>query len=111
MPELMSEAEFADLAKTAFRRVEDAFADVDPDLVDFDRAGDVLSLVFRGARKCVLNTQRPTRQLWLAFAAQAWHFRYDSGSKSWVDEKNPKTELFDMLATLAKGATGQIIPV
>ncbi len=58
----MDEAAYQKLADREFRRIEDALRDVDADDVDVERSGDVLTLTFRGDRRCILNTQRPTRQ-------------------------------------------------
>ena len=46
---------------------------------DLDRAGDVLTLTFADRKKAVINTQRPTRQIWVAANARAWHFVFEDG--------------------------------
>ena len=76
----MTESEYLQLADKTFRTLEDAFEDVDPDDADAYMAGDVLTIAFRDGVKCVVNTQRPVKQIWLAAAAQAWHFSYDAAS-------------------------------
>jgi CyaY protein len=83
----MDERAYQHLADATFRRIEDALKDVDPDDVDCERAGDVLTLTFKGGKKCVVNTQRPTRQIWLAANARAWHFTWSEADSRWVDDK------------------------
>jgi CyaY protein len=54
----------------------------------------------------VVNTQRPTRQLWLAANARAWHFSYDPTGKRWVDDKGGTVELFQQIRTVTKDLAG-----
>jgi CyaY protein len=102
----MDESTYQALAEQALARIEDGFKDVDPEEVDCERAGDVVTLTFADGKRCVVNTQRPTRQLWLAANARAWHFSYDSESKRWLDDKGGTVELFDQLRQVAKAAAG-----
>ena len=62
----MDEQRYLHLADDAFRRIERAFEEVDPDLAEAYLAGDVLTITYRDGSKCIVNTQRPTRQIWLA---------------------------------------------
>src|SRR5271154_4697349 len=106
----MDETTYEALAEKALRKIGDAFADVDPDLVDCESAGDVITLTLAGARKCVVNTQRPTRQIWLAANARAWHFSWDGASEKWLDDKG-RGELFATLSMLVKDAAGIEVPI
>ncbi len=103
---MMDEAEYLRLAEHTFRAVEAALDAADAEDVDCERAGDVLTLTFKGNRRCVLNTQRPTRQLWLAANARAWHFNYDEAASRWVDDKGKGEELFATLAGIIKAHAG-----
>jgi CyaY protein len=102
----MDESAYMTLTDRAFHAVEDALKDADPDDVDCERAGDVLTLTFKDGKRCVLNTQRPTRQLWLAANARAWHFSYDDASSRWLDDKRHTEELFATLEGIIKGQAG-----
>ena len=88
----MDERAYQHLADATFRRLEDALKDVDAEDVDVERAGDVLTLTFRGGKKCVVNTQRPTRQIWLAANARAWHFSWSAKDERWLDDKGQTNE-------------------
>jgi len=102
----MDESTYQVLADKALRRIEDGFKDVDPDLVDCEQAGDVLTLTFKDGKRAVVNTQRPTRQLWLAANARAWHFSYDAGKSQWLDDKGQGVDLFEQIGRIFQDGAG-----
>lgn len=102
----MDDKAYAHLADDALSHIEAMLEDVDADDVDLERAGDVITLTFKDKKKCVINTQRPTRQMWLAANARAWHFNYDAATKTWLDEKGTGIELFAQVADIVKSAAG-----
>ena len=102
----MDEPTYQKLADAAFRAIGDAFEEVDPDLADCEIAGDVVTLTLRGGKRCIVNTQRPTRQIWLAANAQAWHFSWDEGSRRWLDDKGRGDDLYGTIRRIVKDATG-----
>ncbi len=82
-------------------RIEDLLGDLDAARLDVERpAAGVLTLTFADRSKCVLNTQKPTRQLWLAYGATAWHFAQAEGTQEWRDIRKPELELYDVLGQL-----------
>ena len=101
----MDESTYQKLADRAFRAIGDAFEDVDPEVVDCEIAGDVITLTFASGARCVVNTQRPTHQIWLAANARAWHFSWDPEQERWVDDKG-RGDLFTTLRAIVKEATG-----
>ncbi len=105
----MEESVYQALADLALSSIENAFRDTDVDVVDCERSGDVLTILLKGSTRCVINTQRPTRQIWMAAEARAWHFSYDAESKSWMDDKGQGVELFAHLAALIKRVAGEQI--
>ena len=102
----MEESRYQKLADTIFKKVEDLFRDVDTDVVDCERAGDVVTLLFSSGKKCVMNTQRPTQQIWLAANARAWHFDYDETRDAWLSDKDKSEELFAELRRIVKTSAG-----
>lgn len=102
----MDDKAYAHLADDALKHIESMLEDVDADDVDVERAGDVITLTFKDKKKCVINTQRPTRQLWLAANARAWHFNFDAASRKWIDEKGTGIELFTQIASIVKTGAG-----
>jgi CyaY protein len=106
----MDESRYQKLADLALRSVEDMLKDVDAEIVDIERAGDVLTLTFADGKKAVINTQRPTRQIWLAANARAWHFSYHEPEGTipgrWMDDKGLGVELLSQIAVVVKEAAG-----
>lgn len=100
----MNDAAYQKLAEVTFRRLEDLFGEVDAEDVDVERAGDVITLTFKNRKKCVINTQRPTHQIWVAAAAHAWHFSHDG--QSWLDAKDASQELFATVARIVRDQSG-----
>ena len=107
----MDESTYYRHAKTAFTKVEDALDALEEGAVDFERSGDVLTIVFSNGKKCVLNTQRPTRQLWLAADARAWHFSFDEARGTWLDDKGLGIELFAQLSEIVKAQFGKPLAI
>jgi len=106
----MDDGTYQKLADEAFRAIGDAFENVDPDLVDCEAAGDVMTLTLRGGQKCIVNTQRPARQIWLAATSRAWHFSWDDRTRRWLDDKGRGDELFATIARIAREETGADVP-
>lgn len=102
----MDESHFEKEAERAFRRIADAFEDVDADDADIDARSDVINISFRGGARCVINTQRPTRQIWLAGGQDAWHFTFDTATNRWLDDKGRDAELFETLSRVVSNAIG-----
>src|SRR5450631_840651 len=102
----MDDSTYQHLADDVFRAIGDAFEEIDPELVDCEIAGDVVTLTLPGAKRCILNTQRPTRQIWLAAKARAWHFSWDGQAQRWVDDKGRGEELYATIASLVKESAG-----
>ena len=107
----MDESRYQKLADSALGTIERMFEDVDAEVVDIERAGDVITLTFANRKKCVINTQRPTRQIWLAANARAWHFSFDETSSSWLDDKGQmidgkRVELVAQVAAIVKEQAG-----
>ncbi len=103
---MLEEPRYLHLVDDAFKKIQDAFEDVDPDDADAYAAGDVLSITFRDGSKCVVNTQRPTRQIWLAARSRAWHFAYDEPTGRWLDDRGRGDELFATLRAVVRESSG-----
>src|SRR5689334_13732320 len=102
----MDESEYLRRVGDAFKQIEDGLDDVDASDVDVDAAGDVLTLHLKNGVRCIINTQRPTRQIWLAARANAWHFSYDAATGCWLDDKGRGDELFTTLRRLIAETSG-----
>lgn len=100
----MDEQRFKHLADDAFKRILDAFDDADPDDADVETAGNTLTITLRGGKRCVVNTQTATRQIWLAGGNSGWHFSYDEPTQRWLHDKATGDELFSTIARLTREA-------
>ena len=103
---MLEEKRYRELAHDTLNRVMDAFDDVDVDDADVESTGDVIKVRFRDGSHCVLNTQTPARQLWLAAQGTGWHFDYDEDTSSWVDDKGRNETLESVLTRVVSEATG-----
>ncbi len=99
----MDEKTFGGLAEDAFRRLGTVLDGIDPDDLEVDRGGGYLTLVFRDGSRCVINSQRPAREIWMAADATAWHFAHVNGG--WVTQKTGE-ELFGTVRALVKTHLG-----
>lgn len=106
----MDEAPYLELAERTFRRLEASLDEAGSEDIDCERSGDVMTLTFKDRARCVLNTQRPTRQLWLAADARAWHFSYDEAQAAWLDDRGKGEELFATVAGIVKTHAGIDLP-
>jgi len=106
--EQMTESEFVHLADGMYKRIERAFDDVDPDLVECEVGHGTLTFLLPGGKRWILSRQPPVRQLWLAVATrgQAFHFDYDATGDAWRDDKGQGLELLSYLAQLLQEETG-----
>ncbi len=102
---MMDESRYHKLIGETFRKIENAVIDIDPSEIDFDSAGDVMTLTMKNGVRCIVNTQRPVRQIWVAARANAWHFSYDDATSTWQDDKG-RGELFATLTAIAKEHAG-----
>jgi CyaY protein len=102
----LDETRYLQLAHATFKRIQDALDEVDPSDVDIDSAGDVLTLTLKDGVRCIVNTQRPTRQVWLAARTRAWHFDWDEAGHRWVDDKGTGAELLSTLEEIVRTGAG-----
>jgi CyaY protein len=113
---MIDESRYQQLADVALRDIESLLEDVDAEDVDVERSGDVLTLTFASKKKAVVNTQRPTRQIWLAANGRAWHFDFEEPEGSgatgrWMDDKGQTVELLAQIAVIVKELAGIDLPL
>jgi CyaY protein len=90
----LDESTYNALVNAAFKRILAAVDEVDPDLLDADSTGDMVTLINSRGEKVVVNTQRAVRQIWVAGKGMGIHFDYDPVEKLWMDDKGKGLELF-----------------
>ncbi len=103
----MDEARYNQLVAAAFRRLLAAADTLDPDILEADSTGDMITLTARSREKCVINTQRAVRQIWVAGTGEGIHFAYDDATGTWKDDKGRGLELFSFVAQVVKEISGE----
>jgi len=99
-------SEYERRVEEAFNRIYDLFEDIDVEDADLETSAGVVRIDFRGGGTVVINTQRPTQQIWLAGGSRGWHFAYDAGGDRWLDDRGGADELFAVIARLTRDAIG-----
>ena len=107
----LDEARYNQLVAQVFKRLLDGLDALDPDLVDTESTGDMLTVTSSRGEKCVVNTQRAVRQLWVAGKGQGIHFDYDAKTGAWKDDKGKGLELYAWVAEIVGGMVGSTVKV
>jgi CyaY protein len=104
---MLDEATYNQLIAAAFKRIIAAADGLDPDVLEAESTGDMVTLTAASREKCIVNTQRAVRQIWVAGRGQGIHFSYDPASGTWKDDKGKGLELFRFVADVVRDITGQ----
>lgn len=102
----MDESRYNALVGPVFKRILAAADGIDPDVLEADSTGEMVTLTASSGEKCIVNTQRAARQIWVAGKSQGIHFSYDEASGSWKDDKGKGLELFSFVADVVKSISG-----
>lgn len=103
---MIDEARYNGLIAEAFKKLVAAADELDPDVLDCDATGDMVTMTARSGQKCIVNTQRAVRQVWVAGLSQGIHFDYDERSGAWRDDKGKGLELFSFVKQVVKEIAG-----
>lgn len=107
---MMDEATYSGLVAAVFKRILAAADGFDPDVMEADSTGDMLTLTSASREKCIINTQRAVRQIWVAGGGQGIHFSHDAARGLWLDDKGKGLELFHFVSDVVRGMTGEPLP-
>jgi CyaY protein len=110
-PALMEESRYRRLVDDAFKVIDAAFEDVDPDVAESIVSQGTLTIAFADGRRCILSPQTPVRQLWLAFRDRAWHLDLDGATGKWMDDRGQGLELFSLIETITREAAGVSVSI
>ena len=102
----MDEQSYRHLVDETFRRIDEAFGDVDPDLAESSLSQGALTISFPDGARCIVSPQPPVRQVWVAFRDRAWHLNWDPDRSAWYDDRGEGLELFALIQTVVKEAAG-----
>ncbi|MBL8804758.1 MAG: iron donor protein CyaY [Planctomycetes bacterium] len=84
----MDKQQFVKLSDACLARVADWLEPFDPDELDYSTSDGVVTLVFPGNVRYVLNRQSATNQMWFAAGARAWHYNWDEARQAWFDDRD-----------------------
>ncbi len=101
----MDETRYNQLVGAAFQTLMRALDKVDPDLLDADSTGDMVTVTSASGQKVVVNTQRATRQIWVAGKGLGLHFSFEADGR-WMDDKGKGIELFSFVAEAVQAMSG-----
>lgn len=102
----MDEQAYRIMVDEVFRKIDDAFAEVDPDQAESSLSQGALTIVFPGGVRAIVSPQPPVRQIWLAFRDRAWHFDFDASTRRWTDDRGQGLELFSQIVAITREAGG-----
>ena len=103
---MLEESRYNQLVSAVFKKILAAADRLDPDVLEADSTGDMVTLTSASGEKCVVNTQRAVRQIWVAGRSQGVHFSYDEGAGAWRDDKGQGLELYGFVAGVVKEICG-----
>jgi CyaY protein len=101
----MDETHYNHLVADAFQRLMGALDQTDPDLLDADSTGDMVTITAASGQKVIVNTQRATRQIWVAGKGMGIHFDIGPDGR-WMDDKGKGVELFTFVADAVEAVAG-----
>lgn len=102
----MDSATYSSAVAGFFKRLVAAADAVDPDLLECDATGEMVTLTApRTGARVIVNTQRAVWQIWVAGKGEGVHFsRGDDGR--WLDDKGKGLELGAWVAECVRDASG-----
>jgi CyaY protein len=101
----MDETRYNQLVAASFATLLRALDKVDPDVLDADSTGDMVTVTSAAGQKVVVNTQRATRQIWVAGKGLGVHFSFAPDGQ-WMDDKGKGMELFSFVADAVEAMAG-----
>src|SRR5271169_939931 len=101
----MDETRYNQLVAAAFATLMRALDKVDPDVLDADSTGDMVTVTSASGQKVVVNTQRAARQIWVAGKSLGVHFSFAPDGR-WMDDKGKGVELFTFVADAVEAIAG-----
>jgi CyaY protein len=84
----MDEREFIALADECLARVARWLDDCDPDELDYSTADGSIAMEFADGAKFILSRNLAMKQMWLAAAANGYHYIFDETASSWRDDRD-----------------------
>lgn len=103
----MNEAEFNQKVTSTLLRIEQAVEASGTD-IEFENAGDILTLEFANGSKIIITKQGATSQIWVAAKSGGYHYDYQAVGNRWINDQSG-IELFKELSLLASQQAGETV--
>ena len=104
----MNESEFNQLAEETMIAIEEA-VDASGADIDYDNAGDILTLEFADGSQIIINRQTPLSQIWVAAKSGGYHFDYDEANRVWCLNGDIDRDLFSQLNIYCSEQSGETV--
>lgn len=105
------DAAYSASVSSFFKRLVKAVDAVDPDLLECDSTGDMVTITApKTGAKVIVNTQRAVSQIWVAGKGEGVHFSRDAEGR-WFDDKGKGLELGAWVAECVRDASGVSLTV
>ncbi|MDX2012099.1 MAG: iron donor protein CyaY [Myxococcaceae bacterium] len=102
----MEDAAYSAAVAQVFKKLVAAIDEADPDLVECDATGDMVTITAaKTGEKVVVNTQRAVRQIWVAGKGVGVHFSLGADGR-WLDDKQKGLELLGWIDECVSAASG-----
>ncbi|HLQ24421.1 MAG TPA: iron donor protein CyaY [Acidiferrobacterales bacterium] len=101
---MMNDAEFQQQVADTLLRIEQAVEASGVD-IEFENAGDILTLEFENGSKIIINKQGAAKQIWVAAKAGGFHYNYDAAQNRWLNDQTG-AELMQELSRLVSTQAG-----
>ncbi len=104
---MLPEATYNGLVADLFKRLLKGLDAVDPDALDADSTGDMVTITgSKSGQKVVINTQRAVSQIWVAGNGAGIHFDWNASTSKWLDDKGKGLELYAWVSQCVEAASG-----
>jgi iron donor protein CyaY len=107
---MIEEKVYRQLVDDTFQSIDDAFADVDPDLAESNSSQGTLTILYGGKVRFILSPQAPVRQIWAAFRDRAWHFDRNEQGR-WIDDRGRNIDLYELVEEITREAAGVSVTI
>lgn len=98
--------EYSSSVATFFKKLIAAVDASDPDLLECDSTGDMVTITApKTGAKVIVNTQRAVSQIWVAGKGEGVHFSREADGR-WLDDKGKGHELGAWVAECVRDASG-----
>ena len=101
----MNESQFNELAEQTMLEIEEAIDASGAD-IDYDNAGDILTLEFDNGSQIIINKQTPLSQIWVAARSGGYHFDYNEDNEVWCLNGDVSRDLMTQLSIYCSEQAG-----